>query len=197
MLHQAILLLSALALLQVDASNLMAAAPKRVVMNEPLYMDGVSSITAIQAPSGATMVYYQAADTSIHELSGTGSPVTGGQYTDSLILAAGQARNNTPLAAATWTTDFSEIRLYYTSNSDGYCSGATHLRELVGSSGGSWSTGGLDALGYCTAPSSQPLYVTLPGDWKSDGLRVGFSCESGPLCEALWQDSKGWAWAEY
>ena len=46
----------------------------------------------------STMVVYQAEDTSIHSLYGSGPPATGSSYASSLLLAAGIARNDTPLA---------------------------------------------------------------------------------------------------
>lgn len=51
--------------------------------------------------SRSTFIVYQKNDTSIASLSGAGPPVTGSTYQSQAILAAGLARNDTPLALAT------------------------------------------------------------------------------------------------
>ena len=48
----------------------------------------------------STMIVYQAADTSVHSLIGTGPPVASTNYADGLVLTANQARNDTPMALA-------------------------------------------------------------------------------------------------
>jgi hypothetical protein len=48
----------------------------------------------------STMVVYQAADSSVQLLSGSGPPSSASSYATSVILAAGIARNDTPLALA-------------------------------------------------------------------------------------------------
>ena len=50
----------------------------------------------------ATMVVYQAVDTSVHSLIGTGPPYPN-HYTDAVALNAYVARNDTPLALAVST----------------------------------------------------------------------------------------------
>lgn len=48
----------------------------------------------------STMVVYQAADSSVQLLSGSGPPTSASSYATSVVLAAGIARNDTPLALA-------------------------------------------------------------------------------------------------
>ena len=49
---------------------------------------------------GSTVIAYQANDTSIHLLRGSGTPTDTTSYKDSTILAPRLARNDTPLALA-------------------------------------------------------------------------------------------------
>ena len=60
--------------------------------------DKMGAVTYLNT-NQATMAVYQTADTSIYSLSGSGIP-TQGSYTTDLVLTAGSARNDTPLALA-------------------------------------------------------------------------------------------------
>ena len=48
----------------------------------------------------STLIVYQAKDTSINSVEGHGSPLSGSNYTSSIVVAAGIARDDTPLALA-------------------------------------------------------------------------------------------------
>ncbi len=57
----------------------------------------------------STMVVYQAADSSVQLLSGSGPPSSASSYASSVILAAGIARNDTPLALAVDNTYYNIV----------------------------------------------------------------------------------------
>ena len=61
--------------------------------------DKMGAAVFLDGYSGTTVVY-QAADTSVHALTGSGPPSTSSSYAASVLLSAGIARNDTPLALA-------------------------------------------------------------------------------------------------
>jgi hypothetical protein len=60
---------------------------------------------ALQTNAGDTRIYYQVADGSLRVRSGVGPVTAGGTYNDTLIIAPGKARINTPLAAISWSPE--------------------------------------------------------------------------------------------
>lgn len=55
---------------------------------------------ALTYGSSSTMIVYQAEDTSVQRLKGLGPPSSSTSYAADTLLAAGVARNDTPLAVA-------------------------------------------------------------------------------------------------
>ena len=51
----------------------------------------------MQGPGDQTLVFYQAGDSSVHELVGTGIPV-GDLYTDRIAIRSSRVRKGSPLA---------------------------------------------------------------------------------------------------
>ena len=54
--------------------------------------------THLDSPISSTIIIYQAEDTFIYSLIGSGSPVSLNSYTDNIVLNSNIARNGTPLA---------------------------------------------------------------------------------------------------
>ena len=67
--------------------------------NGPITVPVLSLGAAILAFGGATRVYYQHTDGSIHELVGNGNPSPSRVYVDQIILPTGKARLGTPIVA--------------------------------------------------------------------------------------------------
>lgn len=64
--------------------------------------------------SNSTLVVYQAADSSIQSLGGYGPPLSASTYTASALLAAGIARNDTPLALTTEYKYYTVVSRFHT-----------------------------------------------------------------------------------
>ena len=80
------------------------------VTTTPEFMGGTAF--ALQTNAGDTRIYYQNADGSLHVRSGVGPVTAGGSYSDTLIIAPGMARINTPLAAISWSPEnFDQVNL--------------------------------------------------------------------------------------
>jgi hypothetical protein len=70
------------------------------------YIGGTAA--AILLSDRSTRIYYQTANSAIHEASGTGPAVQNPNYHDRVIVSEGIARFNTPIAAATWNGENGE-----------------------------------------------------------------------------------------
>lgn len=64
---------------------------------------------AVEQDQGNVRIYYQAADTSIHEISSFGIPGSGAGYADNLLIPAGVAKQDTPLACFIFSNSLSEV----------------------------------------------------------------------------------------
>ena len=62
--------------------------------------DGKIGAAAFVDEFDSTLIVYQAQDTSINSVEGKGPPLPGSNYTSSIVVAAGIARDDTPLALA-------------------------------------------------------------------------------------------------
>ncbi len=166
-------------------------------------VDTGSTGAAIELANGSTIAYYQTNDNAIHALTGTGPPLTSTTYQDTVVLGAEIALPKTPLAVvnlnsnqfdgvsilptplellislANCTLFLSQIRLYY-------LSGHNELRELSGSTGGSYTDGDLNSYNYVAETGSELLYA-LGATGKP---RVGFESSNKLLSEAYWTGSE-------
>ena len=70
-----------------------------------------STSVAIQTASGTTLIYFQHADSSIHQVKGVGPLSSGAKYIDNVLIPSGKGRVNTPLAAVTWGTEFDQVNV--------------------------------------------------------------------------------------
>lgn len=66
--------------------------------------------TAIEVSTSDARIYYQASDTSIHEIMVSGSAGSGGSVSDNVLIPAGVARTGTPLASLVIGT-YTEVRV--------------------------------------------------------------------------------------
>lgn len=71
----------------------------QATQNGPITIPALSLGGAILAFGGATRVYYQQTDSSIHELVGNGSPNANRVYNDQIVIPAGKVRIGSPIVA--------------------------------------------------------------------------------------------------
>lgn len=105
----------ALAIVSVNAVTPDAVTTNPTVGPTVITEDKMGAATFVDGYN-STLVVYQALDGSISGLSGAGSPVTELSYTTSVILAAGVARNDTPLAVAVAYGFFNVVSVVSASN---------------------------------------------------------------------------------
>ncbi|TGO85125.1 hypothetical protein BPOR_0428g00030 [Botrytis porri] len=163
----------------------------------PITVNPLAHGASVESSTGAVRTYYQANDGSIVEII-PNFPATLG-YTSSVIVAAGVAKANTPLAAIAWGS-FDEIHLYYIGTSFSN----THLREKIWKSGTGWADGGLNTLSYTTQTNTSFLTAYHDGTTVAGSTwRVAFVCStlgapvSGSLCEASKSSLLPWVVASY
>lgn len=77
----------------------------------PLPIPNNSTGAAVVSTTGFTRIYYQAPDTSIHELRGSGVPRPGVNYLDSFRIAANKVRTESPLAAVELSREAEDVRI--------------------------------------------------------------------------------------
>ncbi|TEY80304.1 hypothetical protein BOTCAL_0039g00010 [Botryotinia calthae] len=164
---------------------------------KPISINPLTQGTSVESPTGDVRTYYQAADGSIIEIIPKFPANLG--YTSSVLIPAGVAKLNTPLAATSWGS-FDEIHLYYI----GVGFTNTHLREKVWKAGVGWADGGLNALSYTVQTSTSFLAAYHDGPTVAASTwRVAFVCSTsgspvaGSLCEASKTSSTSWTYAVY
>ncbi|ATZ48099.1 hypothetical protein BCIN_03g03470 [Botrytis cinerea B05.10] len=163
----------------------------------PISVNPLAQGASVESPAGDVRTYYQAGDGSIIEVT-PNFPASSG-YVSKVLIPAGVARLNTPLAAISWGA-FDEIHLYYI----GVGFTNTQLREKIYKSGVGWADGGLNALGYTVQTTTSFLTAYHDGTTVAASTwRVAFVCSTlglpvaGSLCEASKTSSTPWAVAAY
>ncbi|KAJ6569109.1 hypothetical protein B0H19DRAFT_1065884 [Mycena capillaripes] len=171
---------------------LASAAPLIPENNFPISF--VGSITAEQATSGDTRIYYQNPDNSINELSVSGPFVSGQLYRNEFRIPAAQVLAGTPISSAQFGTEFDELHVFFVS--PGHI-----LSEWIWSSAlGLWQSGPtcsncITASGFVVQPGSQILYAIANTAAGSPALlRVAFISGGAPdtLSEASFTAANGW-----
>lgn len=137
--------------------------------------------------------YYQAYDGSIREIVHSGPPSANNQATDQVIVPAGVARCNTPIACESWGS-FNAIDIYFIGND--YT--GTHIRDHVWRSGKGWSEGPLTKLGWATAPGQQLLTAEATGaSLDNSKTHLIFACGDNQLCQGWRVNNGNWAWQRH
>ncbi|TGO14897.1 hypothetical protein BTUL_0047g00590 [Botrytis tulipae] len=163
----------------------------------PISVNILTQGASVESSAGAVRTYYQAANGSVIEITPNYPPTLG--YTSSVLIPAGVAKTNTPLAAISWGS-FDEIHLYYI----GVGFSNTHLREKIWKNGVGWADGGLNSLGYTTQTNTSLLTAYHDGTTVAGSTwRVAFVCSTlnvpvaGSLCEASKTSLLPWTFAAY
>ncbi|KAL6718576.1 hypothetical protein ACLMJK_004668 [Lecanora helva] len=151
--------------------------------------DKMGAIAYLNA-QGSTMIVYQAADTSIHSLIGTGPPTSQTKYADGLVLTPNQARNDTPMALA--VSNEGTAHIFYLSYNE--CNGGNLLMEASYTYAATWQNGQLSSNNICVSSDTNLLYALSPYTGLTSGqsgygvFRVGYvEATTDHLCEAFYR----------
>ncbi|KUJ06360.1 uncharacterized protein LY89DRAFT_603343 [Mollisia scopiformis] len=161
------------------------------IANSPIILTPGRHGAAVEVDQQDVCVYFQDADSS--KGIAPNFPAGSGYAGPGVILLAGVARNNTPIAAVVLQNNgtFGEIHVFYF----GVAYTDRLLSERVWTAGVGWHDGPLSGLGYTSRAVDHFLYAFTDGKTVGSTIRVGFACDGlGPMCEAYCSPSAGWAW---